>query len=108
MPIPVIGVPIMGALPLNLEKIFNTDEFSKETVEKSEIRPDGKEICNKLKEKRAELARLNNINYTSEPCASKEPCAGTCSKCDAEAGYIDRELSKIPKDKIKYPDMKID
>lgn len=73
----------------------------------AEIRTDGKAICNVLKEKRVELAALNNISFKSDMCPNTEPCAGTCPKCEAEAEYLKAQLKKLPKDQIVYPKLDV-
>lgn len=75
----------------------------KELIISQSPRLDGKDICNSLKEKRMELARLNSIPYEDEICKSEGPCAGTCPKCDEDAEYLRKELEKIPKEKRHYP-----
>lgn len=76
-------------------------------ADEAEIRTDGKVICNILREKRLELATLNNIAFKSDLCPSIEPCAGTCPKCDAEAEYLKAQLKKLPKDQIVYPKLDV-
>lgn len=48
-------------------------------------RPDGKQICNKLRSIRKEFAKLNNIDFEFKECTYHGPCAGTCKFCDQEA-----------------------
>lgn len=76
-------------------------------VEQTEIRVDGKAICNMLREKRLELARQNNIEFRSDVCPNIEPCAGTCPKCEAEVEYLNAQLKNFPKDKIIYPELDV-
>ena len=77
----------------------------KDDVEALTPRIDGKEICEKLREKRIELARLNGIFFESEECPSDGACAGTCPKCDEESAYLRDELAKIPAEKRRYPEI---
>ena len=74
-----------------------------ETIERPVSRPDGKQVCNLLREQRIQLAKANNILFESVECPSTGPCAGTCAKCDAEAEYLRRQMKKIPEDKRVYP-----
>ncbi len=75
----------------------------KKSVESPSVRPDGKQICNLLREKRILLAKMNNIPFESEPCPSTGPCGGACEKCDKEVEYLAKKLSEIPETKRVYP-----
>ena len=89
--------------------IEKNDNLSKKqsVSEDIEIRSDGKVVCNTLREKRLELARINNITFKSDMCSNVEPCAGTCPKCEAEAEYLKAQLKKIPKEQIIYPKLDV-
>ena len=91
-----LGMVIPPSYPESYERIH-------ETIERPVPRPDGKQVCNLLREQRIRLAEANNIPFESEECPSTGPCAGTCAKCDAEAEYLRRQMKKIPEDKRVYP-----
>ena len=78
-------------------------KYINETIERPASRPEGKLICNMLREQRLALAKENNIPFESPECPSQGPCAGTCAKCDTEAEYLRRQLKKIPKEKRVFP-----
>lgn len=80
----------------------------KTSVESPSVRPDGKQICNLLREKRILLAKMNNIPFESEPCSSTGPCGGTCEKCDKEVEYLAKKLSEIPENKRVYPNFDVE
>ena len=52
----------------------------------------GKEICNILKEIRQQLAEKNDIEFETSDCHFEGECQGTCSKCEAEVRYLEKEL----------------
>lgn len=79
------------------------NEYTKEEIERTVARTDGKIICNMLREQRILLAEANNISFESEECPSIGPCAGTCDKCDREAKYLYDQMKKIPKEERVYP-----
>lgn len=79
------------------------DEWDKEYAEQLLPRLDGKDVCNYLRKMRIALAAANGIDFEGEECPSVGPCAGTCAKCDSEAEYLRREMSKIPEEKRVYP-----
>lgn len=76
---------------------------TRQKIEQIIPRPDGKKICNILRKKRMELAKINRIPFRSAECPLNGPCAGTCPKCDEEADYLRKALEKIPPKKRKYP-----
>lgn len=51
------------------------------------------------------LAAVNGIVFYQQPCNQTGPCAGTCSICNQEIDYLNKELNKIPPEKRIYPDM---
>ncbi len=55
---------------------------------------DSKEICNKLKEVRQQVADANNIPLASIPCNFEGECQGTCPKCEEELKYISDALEQ--------------
>ncbi|MCI9079098.1 MAG: hypothetical protein HFH68_09295 [Lachnospiraceae bacterium] len=75
----------------------------KEEIERMPAIPDGKNICNMLREQRIRLAKANHIPFQSEDCPSTGSCPGTCGKCDAESEYLREQLQKIPEEKRIYP-----
>ena len=79
------------------------DEETLETIEAPVPRPDGKAVCNYLRDLRLQLAAANSIPFESEECPSIGPCAGTCYKCDNELKYLFNEMSRIPPEKRIYP-----
>ena len=87
-----------------LERTYNC--CSVEAHQKAEVlmpRPDGKQICNYLRQIRQELAKANNIPFTCQECTASEPCAGTCAQCDAEAAYLNEKMQqKAPEERV-YP-----
>ena len=54
----------------------------------------GKQTCKILKEIRRQIAADNDIELITSECTHKGDCAGTCPKCEAEVGYLERELEK--------------
>ena len=84
------------------------EELVLEYVESPVPRPDGKAICNYLRDLRLQLAAANNIPFSSEECPSVGPCAGTCAKCDSEAEYLFEKMQEIPIDNRIYPDNLLD
>lgn len=55
---------------------------------------EGKETCRILGQIRAEIARKNDIALRVEPCAHRDPCRGTCARCESEVRYLERQLEK--------------
>ena len=53
----------------------------------------GKKTCETLKQIRQQVADANGISYAPTPCTHKGNCPGTCPVCEAEARYIEQELS---------------
>ena len=90
------GLAIIPEYPAN-------DVHTLRTVESLVPRPDGKTICNYLRELRIQLASANNIPFSSEECPSVGPCAGTCAKCDSEAEFLLKEMHKKPAEERIYP-----
>ena len=54
----------------------------------------GRNVCNKLKEIRQQIADQNDIAYETTECHFTGECQGTCPKCDAELRYIENEITK--------------
>lgn len=54
----------------------------------------GKEICDKLKEIRLKIAEENGIPLEEHECNFQGNCIGTCPRCEAEAQYLEQELSR--------------
>ncbi|MBQ7691862.1 MAG: hypothetical protein IJT30_11830 [Muribaculaceae bacterium] len=52
----------------------------------------GKHICETLKEIRAEVARVNEIEYSPTPCTHDGECSGTCPACEHEVRQLERQL----------------
>ena len=52
----------------------------------------GKSTCKLLKDIRQQIADANGISYQPKECHHKGDCAGTCSACEAEIRYLEREL----------------
>lgn len=52
----------------------------------------GKSVCNVLKDVRKAIADANDIKYEPAECGFEGECRGTCSACEAEVRYIEREL----------------
>ena len=52
----------------------------------------GKSSCKLLKSIRQQIADANGISYQPKECHHKGDCAGTCSACEAEIRYLEREL----------------
>ncbi len=65
--------------------------------------PHGKEICEKMRQMRIQLAEANGIAYVPQECHHEGECAGTCYTCDEEMSYLNRELNKIPPEQRIYP-----
>lgn len=57
------------------------------------MKVDGRETCNYLKLIRKAVARANGIAYEPGKCMHVGDCRGTCPACEAEARYIERQLS---------------
>ena len=91
-----LGLIVMDEYP-------NDNKYTLEAVEALAPRPDGKSVCNYLRELRLQLAAANNIPFSSEDCPSVGPCTGTCAKCDREARELFKEMEKIPVEKRVYP-----
>lgn len=79
------------------------NDDTRASIEELVVRPDGKQICNMLREKRILLAKANNIPFESEFCPSIGACGGTCEKCDREVLYLAEKLNEIPENKRVYP-----
>lgn len=71
-------------------------------------RSDGKELCNKLKQARNDLAAANGIDFHTEECSFNGACGGTCPKCDEELRFLMDKLSEIESDKRVYPKLVIE
>ena len=54
----------------------------------------GKYICNTLKAIRLDIARANGIEYTPKGCNHEGDCAGTCSACESEMRFLEREIAR--------------
>lgn len=54
----------------------------------------GKDICERLKEVRREIAKANEIRLVQPECTHKGDCMGTCPRCEQEVRYLEGELSK--------------
>lgn len=54
----------------------------------------GKDLCERLKEVRREIAKANGIRLVQEECTHKGDCMGTCPRCEQEVRYLEGELSK--------------
>ena len=54
----------------------------------------GKDICERLKEVRREIAKANGIRLVQPECTHKGDCMGTCPRCEQEVRYLEGELSK--------------
>ena len=52
----------------------------------------GKSTCKLLKSIRQQIADANGISYQPIECHHKGDCAGTCSACEEEIRYLEREL----------------
>ena len=52
----------------------------------------GKSTCKLLKDIRQQIADANGISYQPKECHYKGDCAGTCSACEEEIRYLEREL----------------
>ena len=52
----------------------------------------GKSTCKLLKSIRQQIADANGISYQPKECHHKGDCAGTCSACEEEIRYLEREL----------------
>lgn len=57
----------------------------------------GKATCEILKGIRFQIAKENGITYKSDDCQFEGNCNGTCSKCEADILYIEKELVKQKK-----------
>ena len=71
-------------------------------------RSDGKELCNKLKQARNDLAAANGIDFHTEECSFNGACGGTCPKCDEELRFLMGKLSEIEPEERVYPKLVID
>lgn len=69
-------------------------------------RPDGKKVCEILRNIRKKFARANQINYEFRECIYDGPCAGTCDACDKEA----RDLIELAKELkvVTYPNVTLE
>jgi len=54
----------------------------------------GKDLCERLKEVRREIAKANEIRLVQPECTHKGDCMGTCPRCEQEVRYLESELSK--------------
>ncbi|MBR3101581.1 MAG: hypothetical protein IKH19_07500 [Muribaculaceae bacterium] len=52
----------------------------------------GKQICERLKAIRSEIARANEIDYTPVDCHHEGDCQGTCPACEREVRWLERQL----------------
>ena len=52
----------------------------------------GIKVCEKLKEIRVEVARVNDIPYEPAECYHEGDCSGSCPQCEAEVRYLERQL----------------
>lgn len=85
----------------------DSDEETKESVEQLHPRLDGKQVCEKLKQMRKQLAEANGIKMEFVDCPSTGPCAGTCERCDMEVRQLQEKLFKIKEEDRRYPQTKI-
>lgn len=72
----------------------DSDDDTKAIVEQLHPRIDGKQVCEKLKRMRKQLAEENDIKLEIVDCPSTGPCAGTCQRCDMEIRYLQEQLMK--------------
>lgn len=85
----------------------DADDETKEVVEQLHPRLNGKQVCEKLKQMRKQLAEANGIKMKFVDCPSTGPCAGTCERCDMEVRQLQEELLKIREEDRKYPQIEI-
>ena len=52
----------------------------------------GKQICDRLKAIRSEIAQANEIDYTPIECDHQGDCDGTCPACEKETRWLERQL----------------
>ena len=52
----------------------------------------GKQICERLKTIRSEIAQSNEIDYTPVECDHQGDCDGTCPACEKETRWLERQL----------------
>ena len=92
--------------PYNLYQDKEENDYLISCMHTPVPRPDGKQICEKLRSIRKEFAKLNGIEYKFKECTYNGPCGGTCQACDNEA----MELSKLAKKmgNIKYPKVSLE
>ena len=81
----------------------NSDEHTKNAVQKLYPRYNGKQVCEQLKQMRRQLVEANGINYIIADCPSTGPCAGTCPQCDKEITDIQHLILHIPENERIYP-----
>lgn len=56
------------------------------------MEPRGKEICEKLKYIRKQIAEANGICYSPSTCTSTGFCRGTCPACEQERSFLEQQL----------------
>lgn len=78
--------------------------WTKENIERTNIRDDGRKICDLRRKMRIALAKANNISYEPKACELAQSCAGTCRACDQETLYLQEELEKIEIKERVYTD----
>lgn len=54
----------------------------------------GKEICRYLKNIRRQIAESNHIALDIPECTFEGECRGTCPRCEAEVGFLERALAQ--------------
>ena len=100
----IMAFRTLTTMGLVIEPEYPSDEkYIINSVEALIPRPNGKEICNYLRNLRIELANANQIPFVSEKCPSVGPCAGTCEKCDRESRYLFEKIQELPDEEIVYP-----
>ena len=55
---------------------------------------EGKTKCRILKGIRQRIADINVIEYAPHPCSNVGNCAGTCSMCDSELAWLEKQLEE--------------